>query len=130
MKNRKPIDEDDILLTEMLIARSYGNLKRSVVDVSSKTLNSIGGTLGGTIKEHPYASAGAAVGAGILLFGLLNLMNRKGSPQGRGAGGGERSSGTGMDIFSMLMPIVSPYFAAYLKNVLAGMVPTRRDRNA
>jgi len=129
VKDRKPIDEDDILLTEMLISRSYGRLKRSVVDVSSETLNSVGGTLGGTIKKHPYASAGAAVGAGIILFGLLKLMNRNGSS--KKAGGRERSSsGTGMDIFSLLMPIVTPYLAAFLERSLGGIFSKGRDRNA
>jgi hypothetical protein len=130
VKDRKPIDEDDIYLTEMLIARSYGKLKRSVVDVSSKTLNSVGGTLGGTIKEHPYASAGAAVGAGIILFGLMKLMNRNSSSKGRGTGGRESSSGTGLNIVSLLMPIVSPYFAAFLEKLLGDMFSKDKNRNA
>ena len=132
MKNRKPITEDDIYLTEMLIARSYGNLKQSVVRTSSETLGTLGGTVGGTIKKHPYATAGAAVGAGIILFGLFRLMNRGGSSKGRNEGGREHSSRSdmGMDIISMIMPVLTPYLTAYLEKSLGRMVSRDRDRNA
>lgn len=129
MKNRRPINEDDIYLTEMLIARSYGNLKQSVVRTTADTLSSLGGSVGGTIRKHPYATAGAAVGAGILLFGLFRLMTRNGSSGKRGSGGREHTQGRGMDILSLLMPVVTPYFTAYLENYLGGLVSKKRDRN-
>ena len=136
MKNRRPINEDDIYLTEMLIARSYGNLKKSIVRTSSETISSIGGSLGdsvgGTIKKHPYATAGAAVGAGILLFGLFRLMTRSGSGKRKGDGGRDRSSrsGMGMDILSMMLPVFTPYITAYLEKNLGTMFSKGRDRNA
>jgi hypothetical protein len=131
VKNRRPITEDDLYLTEMLIARSYGNLKQSVVQVSSDTLSSMGGSLGGTIKKHPYATAGAAVGAGIILFGLFKLMSRGGSSKRRGERDREKSSHSdmGMEILSMVMPMVTPYLTAYLERYLGSMFSRSRDRN-
>jgi hypothetical protein len=114
VEKRRPITEDDIFLTELLIARSYGNLKQSVVQASGGTLSS----LGGTIRKHPYAAAGAAAGAGILLFGLIKLMNR-GSGKGRHAGR-DRLSRPDLtrEIFSLIMPLVTPYITAYVEKYL------------
>ena len=116
MKNRRPITEDDVLLTELLIARSYGNLKKSVVKTSFAAL----GSVGGTIKKHPYATAGAAVGAGILLFGLFALMFRGGSGRKKGDSERDRASRPDMtaEIFSLLMPVATPYITAYLEKFL------------
>ena len=129
MKNRRPINEDDVYLTEMLIARSYGNLKQSVVQTSSDTLSSRGGSIGGTVRKHPYATAGAAVGAGILLFGLFKMMNRSGFAKGRNTGG-RGQSGMNMEILSMILPIVTPYITAYLEKYLGSMHSKDRNRNA
>ena len=123
MNDRRPITEDDILLTEMLIARSYGNLKRSVVRTSSEAIGSIGdsisGSVGGTIRKHPYATAGAAVGLGIVLFGLVKMMSRGGSSKKkRTEDGRRRSSDMGMEIISMITPLLMPYVSAYLQKYL------------
>lgn len=116
MEKRRPISEDDILLTELLIARSLGNLKQSVVRKASRTLSSAGGT----VKKHPYATAGAAVGAGIILYGLFRLMKRKGSPGMSDAGGREYTSqpNVTMEILSMMMPIIAPYITTYVEKYL------------
>jgi hypothetical protein len=125
VEKRRPITEDDVLLTEMLIARSYGNLKQSVVKTSFHALGSVGGTL----KKHPYATTGAAVGAGILLFGLFALMFRGSSGRKRDAGDRERSSRPDlmMEIFSLLMPMVTPYITAYVEKYLGRVFTRGRD---
>ena len=79
MENRRPITEDDVYLTELLLAKSYGSLKESVVKASSDALRSAGESVGGAVRRHPYATAGAAAGAGILLFLLFRLMGGGGS---------------------------------------------------
>jgi hypothetical protein len=120
VKNRRPINEDDIYLTEILLARSYGNLKQSVADAASDTLGTLGESVGGTIRRHPYATAGAAVGAGILLFGLFRLMNPGSSSGGKNAGGRNHSPRPtiGMEIISILMPMILPYITGYLEKNL------------
>ena len=131
MKDRRPINEDDILLTEMLIAKSYGQLKQSVVQASAEALGSVGDAVGNTVRKHPYATAGAAVGAGILLFGLFRLMSRSGSSGRKGPDGGERRSRSDMtsEIFSLLMPVLTPYITAYFEKYLGRML-TRERKNA
>jgi hypothetical protein len=121
VEKRRPITEDDVLLTELLIARSYGNLKQSVIKTSFEAL----GSVGGTIKKHPYATAGAAVGAGILLFGLFSLLNRGSSRKGHGRERKSRPDITS-ELFSLLMPVVTPYITAYLEKYLGRVFS--RDR--
>jgi hypothetical protein len=121
VEKRRPITEDDVLLTELLIARSYGNLKQSVIKTSFEAL----GSVGGTIKKHPYATAGAAVGTGILLFGLFSLLNRGSSRKGHGRERKSRPDITS-ELFSLLMPVVTPYITAYLEKYLGRVFS--RDR--
>jgi len=128
VKNPRPITEDDVYLTELLIARSYGKLKHSVAKASSDALGSVGDALGGTVRKHPFATAGAAVGAGIIMFMLFRLMNRGGSSRRKGGSDQEKSrSGMHADIPGMLVPIVAPYLTAYLEKYLGRMFARGRD---
>ena len=119
MENRRPVTEEDILLTEMLIARSYGRLKQSVAQEASRTI----GSVRGTVKDHPFAIAGAAVGAGVILYGLFRLMTRNGSAGMSVAGGREKTarSNMTMKIFSLITPLVTPYITAYVEKNLSRM---------
>lgn len=129
MENRRPITEDDVYLTELLLAKSYGNLKESVVKASSDALSAVGENVGGTVRKHPYATAGAAVGAGILLFMLFRLMGGGGSSRERRASPRQEThrSNPAMDLMGMLMPFVMPYITAYLERSLGRMVGRERD---
>ncbi len=128
MKNRRPITEDDVYLTELLIARSYGKLKHSVAKASSDALGSVGDAVGGTVRKHPYATAGAAVGAGIIMFMLFRLMNRGGSSRRKSSSEREKSrSGRHTDILGMLVPVAAPYLTAYLEKYLARMFTRGRN---
>lgn len=124
MEKRRPVTEDDIYLTELLIAKSFGNLKHAVTRASSDALGSLGESVGGTVKRHPYATTGTAVGAGIVLFLLFRLMGGGGSSKkSRDAPREERSrSGRATDLFGMLMPVVMPYLAAYIEKYLGQMI--------
>lgn len=126
MERNRPITEDDVYLTELLLKEHYGKLKQSVVRGASDSLGSFGKSLGGTVRDHPYAAAGAAIGAGVLLFGLVKLLG--GGDFRRHDTGREERRGKGMhaEIFSLLMPIVTPYVMAYLEKFLGSMVS--RDR--
>lgn len=127
MEKRKSITEDDLLLTELMMARSYANLKKSVVKTSFDAI----GSVGGTIRKHPYAvTAGAAVGAGILLFGLLSVLNRGSAGRMRDSGERERSSRPDlmMELFSMLMPVVAPYLTAYVEKYLGNTFSRSRNK--
>ncbi len=103
-------------MTELLLARSFGNLKQSAVRASSRSLRSVGGT----IKEHPFAIAGTAAGAGIILYGLYRILTRNAS--GRRDISAERVTPSRQnlmwDLASMLVPVVTPYLTAYVEKYL------------
>lgn len=121
MERRRQITEEDILMTEAMIARSYGRVKRSVMQAPSRAFSSAGET----VRKHPFATAAAAVGAGIALFGLFRLMTR----QGADAGSRERGSRPDMtrEILSMIIPLAAPYVTGYLKDYMAKVFSGERD---
>lgn len=101
-------------MTELLLAHSFENLKRSAVRASSRSLRSVGGK----IREHPVAVAGAAAGAGILLFLLFRLISR-GSSSDRGGGSRETARpDIAREIISMLVPVVTPYVTSYVRGFM------------
>jgi len=112
-------------MTEAMIARSYGRLKRSVVQAPSRAFRSAGET----VRKHPFATAAAAVGAGIALFGLFRLMTRQGAARDKDAGSRERGSRPDMtrQILSMIIPLAAPYVTGYLKNYMAKVFSGERD---
>lgn len=125
MENRRQVTEEDILMTEALIARSYGRLKRSVAQAPSHAL----GSMGKTIRKHPLAAAAAAVGTGIALYGLFRLVTRQGAVKERGAGDREQRSRPDMtmEILSIILPMVTPYIAGYLEKYLGRKFSGDRD---
>ena len=125
MEKRRQVTEEDLLMTEALIARSYGRLKQSVVQTPSQAL----GSLGKTARKHPLATAAAAVGAGIILYGLFKLVTRQGAVKERVAGSGEQRSRPDMtmEILSMIIPMVTPYIAGYLEKYLGRLFSGGRD---
>lgn len=112
-------------MTELLISRSFGQLKQSVVQAPSRALSSAGGTL----RKNPYAAAGAAVGAGIILYALFRLMNRKSAVKASGTPAREQKSRNDMtmEIISMIFPVIKPYITGYLERYVGRMVS--RDRH-
>ena len=125
MEKRRQITEEDILMTEAMIAQSYGRLKRSVAQAPSRAFSSAGET----VRRHPFATAAAAVVAGIALFGIFRLITRQGAAREKDTGTRERRSSPDMtrEILSMIIPIVTPYVTGYLKNYMAKIFSGERD---
>jgi len=125
VEKRRKVTEEDILITEAMIAKSYGRLKESVSRAPSQAFNSAGET----IRKHPVAAAAAAVGVGITLYGLFRLMTRRGAARESGAGNRERGPRPDItrEIFSMIIPVVAPYVTGYLKSYIAGIFSRDRD---
>jgi hypothetical protein len=119
VERRKPITEEDVRQTELMIARSFENLKQSAVQTSRRSLRSAGGSL----RQHPYALAGAAIGAGILLYGIFRLATRSGPDKKSKAVDREYSlrSGATMALLTMMMPFVRPFITTYLENYFGKM---------
>lgn len=111
MDNRRRVTEEDLLITEALIAKSYGRLKQSVVLAPSRAFRS----LGQTAREHPYATAGTAVVAGVVLYGIIKKMISPPAPEAR-----ERSHAPlqkekgGPDLLHELLPLIIPLAAPYI----------------
>lgn len=125
-KRRQRITEEDILLTESLIAESYGRLKRSVVQAPFSALMSIGETM----MKHPFETAAAAGGIGIGVAGLFNLMGRHGSAGEKDSRLKEEKStppDVSMEIIAMLIPMVAPYIVEYLEGYREGTHTRSRD---
>ncbi len=125
MEKYRQVTEEDILKTEEMIARSYGRLKQSVVQAPSKAL----GSLGKTVKDHPFAAAATAVGAGITLYGLFRLVTRQGTARETVGGSREQKSRPDlrMEIISLILPMVAPYISSYIEKYLGGIFSRDRE---
>jgi len=127
MNNRRPVTEEDLLITEVLIAKSYGRLKRSVIQVPSRAYQS----LGETAREHPYATAGTAVVAGAAMYGIIKMMTSHTSgseAQARSRAPVQKETchpDHMHDMLLMIIPLVTPYIASYLQKYLE-KIPEKR----
>jgi hypothetical protein len=128
MENRRRITEEDLLITEALIAKSYGQLKQSVIQTPSRVYKS----LGETAREHPYATAGTAVVAGVALYGIIKMMTSHGSvPDAPGSSRAPMQKDTCRsdhmhDMLLMIIPLVTPYITSYIQKYLEKMPSEKR----
>ena len=125
METPRRVTEEDLLVTEAMIAYSYGRLKKSVVQAPCRALRSVGES----VRKHPYEAAAVAGGAGLTLYGLFKLMNRPGAVKESGAGRGGKKSRPDMtmEILSTVIPIVAPFIAGYLEKYMMGRSSEDRD---
>lgn len=127
MENRKRVTEEDLLITEALIAQSYGQLKQSVVQLPSRACRSVGQT----VREHPFATAGVAVIAGVALYGIFKMMTSRGSVQeARGSIHGHKDSHQTdliQQLLPMILPLVTPYLTGYIQKYLGKIQSIDRD---
>lgn len=119
MENRRQITEHDLLVTEALIAESYGRLKKNIFQSPAKIL----GPLSQTISEHPIEAAATAVGGGIAAYGIARIMTTGNSEkEGKKRHGkkkrARRRNDPIMDILSALLPLAIPYIIAYLEKYM------------
>ncbi len=129
MTNRRRITEEDLLITESLITESYGQIRQSVVKAPSQAL----GSLCGTIKKHPFASAATAVIAGAVVFGIIRLVTSRSSyneEPGRSRRSYQRdTSGPDLthEMLSMIIPLAAPYITGYLQNYIGRILSGKRE---
>lgn len=126
METRKRVTEEDILTTEALIAKSYCRLKQSVSQVPSRAFTSAGRT----VRQHPYATAAAAVVAGVALYGIFKTITSR-APAHEAPGGSRsaRKKETGLiqQMLPMLVPLLAPYIGGYILRYLLKMHSGERD---
>lgn len=120
MVSRRRITEQDLLVTEALIGESYSRLKTSVVQAPSRAL----GTVGGTIRRHPFAAAAVAIGGGIAAYVIVSRMlssveveqKKERSPPDRM-----------MEIMSMVLPLAAPHIASNIQKYIGRILSGERD---
>lgn len=129
MENRRRVTEEDLLITEALIADSYGRLKQSVVQAPSRALRSAGQA----ISEHPFAAAATATVAGIIAYKLLGLMTprvvvEEADVQPHATVKTARGRpDLMMEILSVILPLAAPYVAGLIQSYLGKIHPEERD---
>jgi hypothetical protein len=113
VESRKRITEEDLLVTEALIAESYGQLKQTVVRAPSRALRSAGNAA----RAHPYAAAATAIVAGVAVYGMYKMMTSRpgGSiPRQKEMGGTDLLQG----LLPVIIPLITPYIAGYIQKYL------------
>jgi hypothetical protein len=114
MESRRRITEDDLLVTEALIAESYGRVKKSVVQAPSRAL----GSVGGTIRNHPFAAAATAIVGGIAAYVIIIRMTSHGAGQKR-----ERSHSDLMhEMQAIIIPLAAPFVMGYIQKYLGSIL--------
>ena len=109
---RKRVTEEDLKVTEAMLARSYTNLKSSLTRIPGDMVEPVTGT----VKAHPYASTAAAAGIGIIAYELIRLLTPrvvtrevKVQPQV------EVKEHARPSLTSQIMAFAAPYIVSYLQ---------------
>jgi hypothetical protein len=129
MENRRRVTEEDLLITEALIAQSYSQLKQSVVQAPSRAFRSLGQTL----REHPYATAATAVVAGVAVYGIIKMITSRNSVQdakGRSRVTMQKDTSSPnllKEMLPMIIPLVAPYIMGYIQKYLGRIQSGERD---
>lgn len=128
MKNRRRITDEDLFVTEALIAESYGRLKKHVIEAPARAL----GPISQTISEHPLEAATAAVGGGIAAYGIARMITPdEGGKENKKQHGkkkkAKRRQDPMMDILSAIIPLLLPYLTGYLEKNMGTRQESTRD---
>ena len=129
MEKRRPVTEEDLLVTERLIAESYKKLKKSVVQAPARAL----GPISQVISDHPVEAAATAVGGGIAAYGIARMLapHHRDNEYRKKHGKKKRSKrryDPMMDILSAIVPLVIPYITGYLEKYM-GTSGVSHDKN-
>jgi len=129
MDNRRSVTEEDLLITEALIAKSYGRLKQSVIRAPSRALQSAGKTA----REHPYATAATAVVAGAAVYGIFKMMTSRApvkEAQGRSPVPPQKAPGHPdllHEMLPLIIPLAAPYIIGYIQKYLGTILAEDRS---
>jgi hypothetical protein len=129
MENRRRVTQEDLLITEALIAQSYSKLKQSVIQAPSRAYRSVGQT----VREHPYATAATAVVAGVAVYGIIKLVTSRASgneAQGRSKGTIQKDTSRAdlmHNMLLMILPLAAPYISGYIQKYLGKILTGERD---
>jgi hypothetical protein len=117
MESYRRITEEDLRITESLIAQSYSDLKQSVIQDPFSVCK----TVGKTVRDHPFATAAIAVVAGVAFYGIFQLIRpRAPIKESRQRCCIPRQKDTNQmdlirEMIPVIIPIVAPYIATYIQ---------------
>lgn len=118
----KKVTEEDIHLTEAMIARSYNNMKQAVTKMPSDLTK----PLSGVVKDHPIAVAAGAAGAGLIAYEFIRLITPRVvvkemalQPELEVKGPVQKSDLTSQ-VISFAMPYLLAHLQTYLGKVMSG----------
>jgi hypothetical protein len=122
MKNRRQITEEDLLVTESLIAESYGQLKKSVVQAPHRAL----GSFGGTIRKHPFAAMAVAIAGGIAAYGFVTRIASRSS--GTMQKKGQNQPDLMKEMLSIFLPLAAPHIVTFIQKYLSNFIQSGKNR--
>lgn len=125
MEKRKKVTEEDIHITEALIADSFSRIKKSVIQAPHDLVR----PATNIVKEHPFATTATAAGAGIVAYQLIRLFMPRVvvkevqvQPQAEVKGVARGRS----DMTSQLLSLATPYIASYLQQYVGKIIAGER----
>jgi hypothetical protein len=110
MGAHRRVTEEDLHVTEALIADSFARLKRSVAEAPHEAIR----PAANIIREHPLAATAAAAGAGVIAFQLAKVMMGSRAHHKEA----HKGKGIGIDILGPLMSLAAPYVTSVLQQQL------------
>jgi hypothetical protein len=123
MKKHRQVTEEDLLVTEALISKSYGQLKQSVIQAPSHVYRSISQAA----REHPYETAAAGIVAGVAVCGIVKMKSSGAAvPEAheRVRVTIERDSSRQdlmQEMVKIMIPMLTPYIAGYIQKYIGGI---------
>lgn len=110
MGTHRRVTEEDLHVTEALIADSFGRLKRSIAEAPHEAIR----PAANMIREHPFATTAAAASAGVVLFQVVRMMFASRAPRKEA----HKGRGIGMDALGPLLSLAAPYITSMLQQQL------------
>jgi hypothetical protein len=111
MQSHRNITEEDLIVTEGLIAGSYNQLKETILHAPSHVFNSVDQT----VRKHPILTVISALVAGGAVYEIINLISSYPSVQKQqeippvSSQVNHDLPGINQDILLMIIPLVAPY---------------------
>jgi hypothetical protein len=124
---KKKVTEEDLKVTEALLASSFNNMKNSLARIPGDMVKPVTST----VKAHPYATVATAAGAGLMGYQLIRLMTPrvitrevKVGPQG------EVKEPARASLASQILSIAAPYILGYLRQEVTRLLASsHQDRD-
>jgi hypothetical protein len=107
MEGHRRVTEEDIHVTEALIADSFGRLKKSIAEAPHEAVR----PAANIIREHPFIAAATAAGVGMVAFQMFRMVAPGPAPKGQE----KKRGGLLPDLMGQLLPMAAPYMASMLQ---------------